>query len=73
MSQYERAPTANRSVVGIMHEFAHLAEADRLSNPAPDLIALSLRLAETPCGPLCHRHGSPDRELAAFVAKNFAG
>ena len=32
-----------------------------------DLLSLSLRLAETPCGPLYKRHISPDRELAAIV------
>ncbi len=32
-----------------------------------DLIDLSVRLAQTPCGSLYQRHKSPDRELAAFV------
>ena len=32
--------------------------------------ALGLRLAQTPCGPLFGRHGSPDRELAALTAEH---
>jgi hypothetical protein len=30
-------------------------------------MSLSPRLAMTPCGPLCKRHVSPDRELGALV------
>jgi hypothetical protein len=59
--------TANRSVVGIMNEFTYLAEADRGDTPAPDLLALAIRLAATPCGPLYSKHISPDRELAALL------
>jgi hypothetical protein len=63
------ARTANRSVVGIMTEFTHLAEVYRDSNPDPnpDLLDLALRLATTPCGPLYGRNVSPDRELGAFL------
>ena len=60
-------PTANRSVVGIMNEFTYLAEAWREDQPQPDLHALALRLATTPCGPLYRQHISPDRELAALL------
>ena len=60
------AKTANRSVVGIMNEFTYLAEAYRSDTPAPDLLALAMRLAATPCGPLYSKHVSPDRELAAL-------
>jgi uncharacterized protein DUF6933 len=59
--------TANRRVVGIMNEFTFLAEAYRGDTPAPDLLALAIRLATTPCGPLYSKHVSPDRELAALV------
>jgi hypothetical protein len=69
MDECRLAKTANRSVVGIMNEFTLLAEAWR-DTPAPDLQELSLRLAETPCGPLYQRHISPDRELAALVAQS---
>ena len=72
MSDDHVTTTANRSVVGIMNEFTHLGRAYRLSNGADDLVALSLWLAQTPCGPLFGTHGSPDRELAA-VASQFHG
>jgi hypothetical protein len=65
------AKTANRSVVGIMNEFTFLAEAYRGDTPAPDLLALAVGLAATPCGPLYRRHVSPDRELAALL-RSFA-
>lgn len=60
------AATANRSLVGVMNEFAHLADLDRAE--VHDLLRLSMRLATTPCGPLYQRQISPDRELAAFLA-----
>lgn len=61
------AKTANRSVVGIMNEFTFLASAYRGDTPTPDLLALAIRLAATPCGPLYSKHVSPDRELAALL------
>jgi hypothetical protein len=60
------AKTANRSVVGIMSEFTFLAEAYRGDTPAPDLLALAMRLAAMPCGPLDSTHVSPGRELDAL-------
>jgi hypothetical protein len=65
MRDHRLAKTANRSVVGIMNEFTYLAEAYR--DDTPDLLALAIRLAATPCGPLYSRHVSPDRELAALL------
>jgi len=62
------ARTAKRSVVGIMNEFSSLAEVYRDGDPGPDLLAIALRLATTPCGPLYRKNVSPDRELAAFLA-----
>lgn len=44
MTGYRLASTSNRSVLGSMNEFVHLAEAFR--NDVHDLVALSLRLAE---------------------------
>ena len=61
------AKTANRSVVGIMNEFTFLAEAYRGDTAVPDLLALAMRLAATPCGPLYSKHVSPDRELDALL------
>lgn len=70
MDQFRLAKTANRSVVGIMNELIFLADAYTEGIDQPDLHALSLRLAETPCGPLYKRHISPDRELAALLAQH---
>ena len=67
MAEYRLAKTANRSVVGVMNDFAHLADVHRSRDPEPDLLALSMRLATTPCSPLSARHGRPDRELAALL------
>ena len=61
------AKTANRSVIGIMNEFTFLAGSYRGDIPAPDLLALAMHLAATPCGPLYSKHVSPDRELAALL------
>ena len=65
--EHRLAATANRSLVGVMNEFAHLADLDRAEKH--DLMRLSMRRATTPCGPLVQRHISPDRELAAFLAE----
>jgi hypothetical protein len=59
--------TANRSVVGVMIEFARLAEVHHGDDPAVDLVELAVRLAATPCSPLYGGHVSPDRELAATL------
>ena len=66
MDPVRLARTASRSVVGIMNEFTHLADAWRQGGP--DLLTLAVRLAATPCSPLYKRHISPGRELAALVA-----
>ena len=72
MSDHRLTTTANRSVVGIMNEFTYLGRAYRSSDGADDLLALALWLAQTPCGPLFGRHGSPDRELAALTAQHLS-
>jgi hypothetical protein len=61
------AKTENRSLVGIMTEFAFLADTHRSQGRALDLVRVSVRLAETPCSPLYATHVSPDRALAAVV------
>lgn len=60
------AKTANRSVVGSMNDFVFLGGRHRADGQ--DLVALSVRLAGTPCSPLFKRHGAPDRELASLVS-----
>jgi hypothetical protein len=67
MIDYRLTKTRNRSVLGIMNEFAYLADAHRASADDLDLVELSLRLAETPCSPLYGSHVSPDRALAAIA------
>ncbi len=67
MRDCRTAKTANRSVLGVMNEFTHLAEAYRDTEPGHDLLDLALRLATTPCGPLYRTNVSPDRELAALL------
>jgi hypothetical protein len=68
MTEHRLAKTANRSVLGVMNEFVDIGRHYSV-NGTDDLVRLSLRLAETPCGPLFTRHVSPDYELAAFVAE----
>ena len=70
MDDYCLAPTQSRSVLASMNDFVR--QARYWKNVATDedaLIALSLRLAATPCGPLFKSEGSPDRELAEFIRK----
>jgi hypothetical protein len=64
------AKTNNRSVVGVMNEFARLAKWRRDEITVPDdLTSLSPELAQTPSSPLYDRHISPDRELTATLAE----
>jgi hypothetical protein len=70
MSDYQLAKTASRSVLGTMNDFGYLADAHRAPGTALDLLALSLQLAQTPCGPLYRSHISPDREIVAYIAEH---
>lgn len=63
MAEVRIAPTNDRSVVGVMTEFAFLGEHWFEG----DLTALSLRMAGTPVGPLRSGDRFPDRALAALV------
>jgi len=67
MSEVRIAPTNDRSVLGVMNEFAFLGEL-HFKDGLTDLAQLSVRLADTPLGSLRKRHGAPDRELAAVVS-----
>jgi hypothetical protein len=73
MRECRIAKTASRSVVGVMNEFARLAELYRDDNPRQDLAGLAARLATTPCSPLYGRNVSPDRELAALLGSLATG
>lgn len=66
MSEVRIAPTNDRGVVGVMNEFAFHGEY-LWKDGLEDLESLSLRMSSLILGPLDHRAGSPDRELAAVV------
>lgn len=66
MNEVRIAPTNDRSTVGVMNEFAFQGEYIWKEGPQ-DLEALSLRMSRLILGPLAHRSGSPDRELAAVL------
>ena len=63
------ARTVNRRVVGVMTEYAQLADYRRERHHDPtDPRALSIALARTPMSPLYKTHTSADRALAALAA-----
>ena len=58
------AKTASRSLIGMLNEFSFLADMFRDSPESKDMLALSLKLATVPCGPL--KGASPDRILQSL-------
>ena len=67
MDEVVYAKTANRSVLGVMKEFVYLAEGYRDQDGTVDPVALSLKLAGTPCGPLYKGAVFPDKALRELV------
>ena len=67
MGDVAYAKTANRSVVGVMNGFAFLAEGYRDRNGLIDPLELSLKLAQTPCGPLYKGAVFPDKAVRELV------
>lgn len=72
MDKFEYAKTDNRSVVGILNEFVRQAEFWLAAygfkkGDDDDLLAISAKLAETPCSPLYKGPISPDRALRELV------
>ena len=65
MHEARIAPTNDRSVVGVMNEFAFHGEVRSLR--IDSLEDLAVDLAGMPLGPLRDRTGFPDRELAAVL------
>ena len=66
------AKTANRSVVGILNEFLRQAEFwlaayAYTKGDDDDLLAISVKLAGTPCSPLYKGPVSPDKALHELV------
>ncbi len=68
MADVSIAPTNDRSVLGVVNEFAFHGEL-LFKDGLTDLVALSLRMAHMPLGPLRDRAGSPDRELVAIAGR----
>jgi hypothetical protein len=66
MADARIAPTNNRSIVGVMNEFAYQGEVFSGAG-FDDLEDLSVRMSELIVGPLMQGTGSPDRELAAVL------
>jgi hypothetical protein len=72
MDTVQYAKTANRSVVGILNEFVKQAEFWLAAyayekGDDDDLLAISAKLAETPCSPLYKGPISPDKALHELV------
>lgn len=72
MDSVHYARTANRSVVGILNEFLRQAEFwlgayGYEKGDDDDLLAISAKLAETPCSPLYKGPVSPDKALHELV------
>ncbi len=72
MDKVQYAKTANRSVVGILNEFVKQAEFWLAAyayekGDDDDLLAISAKLAETPCSPLYKGAISPDKALHELV------
>ncbi len=69
MSECRLAKTQSSGVLGGMNGFVYLGKAFTGSSDGYEPVALSLHLANVPCGPLYRRHFSPGHELSAFVAE----
>ena len=72
MDTVQYAKTANRSVVGTLNEFVKQAEFWLAAyayekGDDDDLLAISAKLAETPCSPLYKGPVSPDKALHELV------
>jgi hypothetical protein len=67
MDHIAYAKTANRIVLGIMNEFIFLAGVYRDNSATQDLLALSIRLAETPCRPLYKGPVTPKQALQDLI------
>ncbi len=72
MRETRIAPTNDRSVVGVMNEFAFHGEI-RWNEGIGSLEDLAIDLAGMPLGPLRNRSGFPDRELSAVLGIEYLG
>lgn len=67
MEEHVLAKTQSRSVLGVMNDFKHMAEAYRFEGPVPNLDELASWLASSPCGPLSQTFGTPEDALCALT------
>lgn len=67
MAQVTYAKTSNRAVLGVMNQFAFLAEGDINPTNESEALALSMKLSDTPCGPLYKGAVFPSRALLELV------
>jgi hypothetical protein len=67
MGEVVYAKTSNRSVLGMMNQFAFLAEGYRDQDVSIDPIKLATKLAGTPCGPLYKGAIFPDKAVRELV------
>jgi uncharacterized protein DUF6933 len=69
LGEVETAKTNSRRVLGVMNEFAFLADVRRAHHDDQhQYLTLSLELAHTPIGPLYRTHTFPDCALHALAA-----
>ncbi|WP_080630229.1 DUF6933 domain-containing protein [Burkholderia glumae] len=68
MREYEIGKTSNRSVVGMLNEFAFLARAWKEQHNETDLHRLSMKLADVPCKPL--HYDSPAQRIRQALVGN---
>ena len=69
MGEGSYSKTASRSRLGSMNDFVRLAGYYRADGQAQDLLALSARLAQTPCGPLFETYTYPDSAVRALLGR----
>lgn len=67
MADGSYSKTASRSLLGSMNDFVRLAGYYRADGETEDLLALSVYMAQAPCGPLFETHTSPDRAVLALL------
>ena len=65
------AKTASRQVLGVMTDVAFQAKWELEEGPPRELLQLSLRLSETPCGPLRYVH--PAEATRTLLARGVPG
>ena len=72
MGQVTYSKTSNRSVLGIMNQFTYHAEGYRDHFGLVDPLALSVKLAGTPCSPLYKGAICPDLAVREVMAQGIA-